>query len=40
MSGDILNPQLREFIADHGVGLLPKPFDLETVRTTLESVLD
>lgn len=40
MSGDILNPQLRDFIAEHGVGLLPKPFDLGTVRTTLESVLD
>jgi two-component system NtrC family sensor kinase len=40
MSGDILNPQLREFIVEHRVGLLPKPFDLETVRTTLEAVLD
>jgi two-component system NtrC family sensor kinase len=40
MSGDILNPQLREFIAERGVGLLPKPFDLDTVRRTLESVLD
>lgn len=40
MSGDILNPQLREFIAEHGVGLLPKPFDFDTIRRTLESVLD
>jgi two-component system NtrC family sensor kinase len=39
MSGDVLNPELSAFVARRGVGLLAKPFDLETVRTTLEAVL-
>ena len=39
MSGDVLNPQLREFVQAHGVGLLAKPFDLATVQRTLDSVL-
>lgn len=39
MSGDVLNPQLREFVQEHGVGLLPKPFDLDTVQRTLDGVL-
>ena len=28
MSGDMLNPALAAFVADHGVALLAKPFDL------------
>jgi two-component system NtrC family sensor kinase len=39
MSGDVLNPQLREFVQDRGVGLLAKPFDLDTVQRTLSAVL-
>jgi CheY-like chemotaxis protein len=39
MSGDVLNPELSAFVARRGVGLLSKPFDLDTVRTTLEAVL-
>ncbi len=39
MSGDVLNPQLRDFVQAHGVGLLAKPFDLTTVQRTLDSVL-
>ena len=39
MSGDVLNPQLRDFVQAHGVGLLAKPFDLTTVQRTLDGVL-
>jgi hypothetical protein len=39
MSGDVLNPALQAFVARRGVGLLAKPFDLDTVRRTLEAVL-
>jgi hypothetical protein len=39
MSGDVLNPDLRRVVAERRVGLLAKPFDLDTVRSTLESVL-
>ena len=39
MSGDVLNPELSAFVARRGVGLLAKPFDLETVRQTLDRVL-
>ena len=39
MSGDVLNPELREFVERRGIGLLAKPFDRDTVRSTLESVL-
>ena len=39
MSGDVLNPELREFVEQRGIGLLAKPFDRDTVRSTLESVL-
>lgn len=31
MSGDVLNPELREFARDRGVQLLAKPFDIATV---------
>jgi len=40
MSGDVLNPQLRHFVEERGVGLLAKPFDLDTVKRTLQAVLD
>ena len=39
MSGDVLNPELQGFVARRHVGLLAKPFDLDTVRRTLEGVL-
>ena len=39
MSGDVLNPELQGFVARRHVGLLAKPFDLATVRQTLEAVL-
>jgi CheY-like chemotaxis protein len=39
MSGDVLNPDLQGFVERRGVGLLAKPFDLDTVRRTLEAVL-
>jgi hypothetical protein len=35
----VLNPALQAFVARRGVGLLAKPFDLDTVRRTLEAVL-
>jgi two-component system NtrC family sensor kinase len=31
MSGDVLNPELRDFATEHGVLLLAKPFDIATV---------
>ena len=40
MSGDVLNPQLRAFVQERGVGLLAKPFDLDTVHRTLGAVLN
>ena len=40
MSGDVLNPQLREFVQSRGIGLLAKPFDLDTVHRALGTVLD
>ena len=39
MSGDVLNPELQAFVARRRVGLLAKPFDLDTVRQTLDVVL-
>ena len=39
MSGDVFNPELREFVEGRGIGLLAKPFDRDTVRSTIESVL-
>jgi PAS domain S-box-containing protein len=39
MSGDVLNPELRAFAADHHVGLLAKPFDIETVTRTVRQLL-
>ena len=39
MSGDVLNPELTAFVEGRGIGLLAKPFDRETVRRTVESIL-
>jgi two-component system NtrC family sensor kinase len=39
MSGDVLNPDLQRVVEERGVRLLAKPFDLDTVRQTLEAVL-
>ena len=40
MSGDVFNPELREFVEGRGIGLLAKPFDRDTVRArTLDAVL-
>jgi len=39
MSGDVFNPELREFVEQRGIGLLAKPFDRDTVRRTVESIL-
>ena len=39
MSGDVFNPELRAFVEARGIGLLAKPFDRDTVRRTIESVL-
>ncbi len=39
MSGDVLNPELRSFATDRGIGLLAKPFDLAAVSSTVDRVL-
>jgi CheY-like chemotaxis protein len=40
MSGDILNPDLRDFADTHRVVLLAKPFDLASVGRTVRELLD
>ncbi len=39
MSGDVLNQQLRQFAEARGVGLVSKPFDLDTVKRAIAGVL-
>jgi hypothetical protein len=39
MSGDVLNPELRQFAEAHGVAVLAKPFDIESVGRTVWAVL-
>jgi PAS domain S-box-containing protein len=39
MSGDVLNPELREFAATHDVTLLAKPFDVDTVNRLVADVV-
>jgi two-component system NtrC family sensor kinase len=39
MSGDVLNPELREFAEAHGIGLLAKPFDLDSVGRTVRELV-
>jgi hypothetical protein len=38
MSGDIDNPELREYESSRGVALLAKPFDIETVADTVRRI--
>ncbi len=39
MSGDVLNPELRDFAVARGIFLLAKPFDVDTVARTVERIL-
>jgi CheY-like chemotaxis protein len=39
MSGDVLNTELRAFALAHGVTLLAKPFDIESVDRTVGGIL-
>jgi hypothetical protein len=39
MSGDVLNPELRDFAVARGIVLLAKPFDIDTVGRTVEQIL-
>jgi two-component system, NtrC family, sensor kinase len=39
MSGDVLNPELRDFAEAYGIGLLAKPFDLESVGRTVRDLV-
>jgi CheY-like chemotaxis protein len=39
MSGDVMNPDLREFADREGVLLLAKPFDIASVAKTVETLL-
>ena len=40
MSGDVLNPALRDFADAHGIVLLAKPFDLASVGRTVRDLLE
>jgi CheY-like chemotaxis protein len=40
MSGDVLNPVLREFAEGHGVRVLAKPFDLDLILSTVDEVIE
>jgi hypothetical protein len=40
MSGDVLNPELREFATSRGILLLAKPFDIATVGRTVAALLE
>ena len=39
MSGDVLNPELRDFAEAYGIGLLAKPFDLDSVGRTVRELV-
>jgi hypothetical protein len=39
MSGDVLNPELRDFAVERGIILLAKPFDIESVGRTIARIL-
>jgi CheY-like chemotaxis protein len=39
MSGDVLNPTLREFAEDRGVHLLAKPFDIAAVDSMVATLM-
>jgi two-component system NtrC family sensor kinase len=40
MSGDVLNPELRDFAVERGIVLLAKPFDIDTVGRTVARILE
>jgi two-component system NtrC family sensor kinase len=40
MSGDVLNPELRDFATKHDVALLAKPFDVDTVNQLVGDVVE
>ena len=40
MSGDVLDPVLDAFAADHAITRLAKPFDLDTLERTLRAVIE
>jgi hypothetical protein len=40
MSGDVLNPDLREVAEARGIPLLAKPFDIASVDGVIRSLLD
>jgi CheY-like chemotaxis protein len=39
MSGDVLNPEIEAFAATYRVGLLAKPFDLETLDRVIRAAM-
>jgi hypothetical protein len=39
MSGDVLNPDLRDFVTTHDAALLAKPFDVDTVNRLVGDIL-
>jgi two-component system NtrC family sensor kinase len=39
MSGDVLNPELRDFAVERGIVLLAKPFDIESISRTVARIL-
>jgi CheY-like chemotaxis protein len=40
MSGDVLDPRLEAFMAQHPVTVLAKPFDLDTLDHTIRAVME
>jgi PAS domain S-box-containing protein len=40
MSGDVLNPTIRDFAAEHGVRVVAKPFDLESILDTIGEIIE
>ena len=39
MSGDVLNPELRDFAIARGITLLAKPFDIDSVGRTVAQIM-
>jgi CheY-like chemotaxis protein len=40
MSGDVLNPDLRDFATERGVGVLAKPFDVDAVIRVVSDIVE
>jgi CheY-like chemotaxis protein len=40
MSGDVLDPRLEAFTAEHPIAVLQKPFDLDTLDRTIRAVME